>query len=277
MDITKALNEAVAYIEENLDNEIDVNDVSKKAGCSTYHFTRMFSYLAGMSYFEYVRNRKLTKATYELQHTDIKIIDLCYKYGYESPTSFSRAFHALHGISPRDAKKKGAMLKSFLPITFQITIKGVTAMDYRIEDREGFRAVGIKERFTTVDGQNLTGITKMWQEALQNGMCEKIANMNNIEPAGVVGVCTNMEGTEFDYYIAAPTSMELENGMAEIVIEPATYAVFPCKMKDIQEVTQRIFAEWLPNSKYNHAHASEVELYLDDENCEIMIPVKKSN
>jgi AraC family transcriptional regulator len=276
MNITKALNEAVEYIEENLDKDIDVKNVAMIAGCSTYHFTRMFSYLAGMSFYEYVRNRKLTKATYEIQHTDIKIIDLCFKYGYESPTSFSRAFCSLHGISPRDAKKKGVMLKSFLPITFQITIKGVAAMDYRIEDRKGFRAVGIKERFTTVDGQNLTGITRMWQEVLQNGMCEKITNMNNVEPAGVVGICTNMEGAEFDYYIASPTSMAVEEGMVEIDIAPATYAVFPCKMKDIQEVTRRIFSEWLPNSKYSHADASEIELYLDEENCEIMIPVIKS-
>ncbi len=160
MDITKALNKVIVYVEENLDSEIDVEHAAKLAAMPTHHFVRMFSYLAGVSFNEYTRKRRLTLASQELQTTNIKVIDLCYKYGYDSPTSFNRAFKAFHDVPPRDAKAKGCNLKSFLPITFQITIKGVTTMDYRVEKKDRIRAIGYEDWFTVgPENENFVEIT----------------------------------------------------------------------------------------------------------------------
>jgi len=65
----------------------------------------------------------LTLAAFEIQKTDIRILDIAVKYGYESGDSFSRAFQKTHGIKPSEARNSGAQLKAFPKISFQISIK----------------------------------------------------------------------------------------------------------------------------------------------------------
>ncbi len=68
MDSLKAMNEALAYIESHLTDEIDMNEAARVACCSEYHFTRMFSFLSGIPLSEYVRRRRLTLAAFEIQN-----------------------------------------------------------------------------------------------------------------------------------------------------------------------------------------------------------------
>ncbi|MCY7765291.1 helix-turn-helix transcriptional regulator, partial [Bacillus inaquosorum] len=89
MDSLKRMNRALTYIEENLTNDIDFKEVAKIAFCSDYHFKRMFSFLAGISLSEYIRRRRLTLAAFELKDSNVKVIDIAIKYGYNSPDSFA--------------------------------------------------------------------------------------------------------------------------------------------------------------------------------------------
>lgn len=107
----------------------------------------MFSFLAGISLSEYIRRRRLTLAAFELKDNNVKIIDIAIKYGYNSPDSFARAFQKLHGITPSDARNNGHSLKAYPRMTFQLSIKGGNEMNYRIEEKEAFRIVGIKKEF----------------------------------------------------------------------------------------------------------------------------------
>ncbi|MGF3194913.1 helix-turn-helix transcriptional regulator [Facklamia sp. P13055] len=98
------LSNAIAYIEDNLEEEISYDEVVRIACCSTYYFQRIFSYVTGISLSEYIRRRRMTQAAFELQRTNQKVIDVALKYGYSSPTAFNRAFQSVHGIAPFVAK-----------------------------------------------------------------------------------------------------------------------------------------------------------------------------
>ena len=143
MEWIERLNEAINYIEEHLADEIDYEELAKIAGCSTYHFQRMFAYMANISLSEYIRRRRMSLAAVDLQGGDAKIIDVALKYGYSSPTAFNRAFQTIHGIAPSLVRSEGVSVKSFPPMTFKITVKGVEEMNYRIEKKEAFRIVGV--------------------------------------------------------------------------------------------------------------------------------------
>ncbi len=69
MDMLKGMNEALNYIEKELDGTIDLKEVAKKAFCSEYHFKRLFSTLSGITISEYIRRRRLTVAALELKDT----------------------------------------------------------------------------------------------------------------------------------------------------------------------------------------------------------------
>lgn len=94
MEWLERLNDAMEYVEENLTGEITLEGAARRAACSSYHFQRMFSYIAGMTFSEYVRRRRMTAAAMELAGGDAKIIDVAAKYGYESPRPSTGRFKA---------------------------------------------------------------------------------------------------------------------------------------------------------------------------------------
>ena len=128
MDVIKQLNNAIAYIENNLCGEIDTNKIAKIALCPYDKFKRFFSYMTNMSVSEYIRKRRLRLAAYELLKGQEKIIDLAVKYGYSSADSFTRAFAKQHGVLPTE-ESEDTQLKVYPPASFYVAIKGASELD----------------------------------------------------------------------------------------------------------------------------------------------------
>ena len=148
MDWVIGIQKAINYIEEHLTETIDYEEVAAQSFSSSFHFQRVFSILCGFTLGEYIRNRRLSLAGAELSGQDVKVIDVALKYGYESPDSFAKAFQKFHGITPSAAKTNGSMLKSFSRLNLKISLEGGSAMNYRIEEKEGMILTGFKKRFT---------------------------------------------------------------------------------------------------------------------------------
>lgn len=282
MEWIERLNDAIRFIEDHLTDEIGYQELAKIAGCSAYHFQRMFAYMAGMPLSEYIRRRKMSLAAVDLQSGDEKIIDIALKYGYNSPTAFNRAFQSVHGIAPSLVKNEGASVKSFPPIKFTIMVKGAQEMNYRIEKKEEIRIVGMAKPMYAELEKNFQIVPQMWQEAAVTGLIPKLAGMMNSQPVGILGVCDCNDPEHGRYYIAVATSAEAEEGMEEHVIPSFTWAIFPGEgvcPQAIQELEQRIVTEWLPTSGYEYDNGPDIEVYLepDPQNSkfEVWIPVVK--
>lgn len=280
MDWIERLNDAIRYIEEHLADEIDVAQLGKIACCSSYHFQRMFTYMAGMPLSEYIRRRRMSLAAVDLQGKDMKIIDVAAKYGYQSPTAFNRAFQSVHGIAPSAVKSEGVSVKSFPPIQFKITVKGVEEMNYRIETKDAFRIVGVSVPLHKDIEKNFAVIPSKWQEVAMDGTLQRLVGMMDTQPMGVLGVSTCNDTEPWRYYIAAASSQTAE-GFEEYLVPAATWAIFPGEgtNQSIQELERRIVTEWLPTSGYEYGNAPDVEVYLnpDPQNAkyEVWIPVVK--
>lgn len=280
MEWIDRLNSAISYMEEHLTDEIDYEQLGRIACCSSWHFQRMFSYMAGMPLSEYIRKRKMSLAAVDLQSSNARIIDVAEKYGYRSPTAFNRAFQSIHGIAPSAVRQEGISLRSFPPITFKITVKGVEEMNYRIETKEAFRIAGVSVPLEKEIEKNFTVIPSKWQEISANGTLQRLAGMMDQEPMGVLGVSTCNEEEPWRYYIAVSTSLKAED-FETYLVPAATWAIFPGEgtNQSIQELERRIVTEWLPTSGYEYGNAPDIEVYLnpDPQNAryEVWIPVTK--
>ena len=280
MEWIERLNHAIDYIEKHLTTEIDYEQLGRIACCSSYHFQRMFTYMAGIPLSEYIRRRKMSLAAVDLQGKNMKIIDVAGKYGYQSPTAFNRAFQSVHGIAPSAVKNEGVSIKSFPPILFKITVKGVEEMNYRIETKDPFRIVGVSVPLNKDIEKNFTVIPAKWQEVSANGTLQKLLPMMDTQPMGVLGVSICNDKEPWKYYIAVSTSQE-NNEFEEYIVPAATWAIFSGTgtNQSIQELEQRIVTEWLPTSGYEYGNAPDVEVYLnpDPQNAqyEVWIPVVK--
>jgi AraC family transcriptional regulator len=293
MDWLQKMNAALNYIEDNLTEEIDFSLVAKKACCSSYNFQRMFSFITDITLAEYIRRRRLTNAAFELQHSDIKIIDLAIKYGYDSPVSFTRAFRAMHSITPTQAREEGIELKAYPRLSFQITIKGVSEMNYRIETKPAFQVYGVEGIFNV--GEGFKTIPKFWTELCQNGGWDKLLKsigngLENSPEYGVHGMCDYRKTGDrtFPYMICAfktPTSNT--EGYTVVNVPAATWAIFTTEKHDksqltkaTQDLNRRIYTEWFPNSEFDRIEGFDFEIYKGDgDKCyeELWVRVQAKN
>lgn len=281
MEMLKNMNNAITFIEENLMNEIDFTEVARLAYCSEYHFKRMFSFLAGIPLSEYIRRRRLTLAAFELKDQNVKVIDIAIKYGYNSPDSFARAFQHLQGITPSEARHNGQSLKAYPPMTFQLSIKGGSEMNYRIEEKEAFHIVGIKKRVPIIFNGVNPEIAAMWQ-SLDAVRITELKKLSNVEPLGLISASTNFsesrmeEKGELDHYIGVATTKECPDHLALLEVVASTWAVFESVgpfPDTLQNVWGRIYSEWFPSSNYEQMEGPEI---LWNQNKDVTSPTFKS-
>jgi AraC-like DNA-binding protein len=93
------VNKATKYIEAHITEDIILEDIAKECNVSYYYFVKTFTMITGYTLKEYIRNRRITLASYEVSNTQHRILDIALKYGYSSNESFSRAFKKIHGIN----------------------------------------------------------------------------------------------------------------------------------------------------------------------------------
>ena len=298
MEFLSRMNQVADYIEAHLTDDMDYDSLASIVCCSVYQFGRVFSYVIGVSLSEYIRRRRLSQAALELQNGNQKVIDVALRYGYNSPDAFTRAFTAMHGVTPKEACALGVQLKLYPRITFHISIKGDVDMEYRIEEKGVVQCVGIVKNFGKItinkDAEHWTeerpDIWKFWDTFLDEGENIIIRDQYKLyrAPFWQIGMDTVLENGETVVHIGAEAH---EGGqypeLTRFEIPAHKWAVFPCKgtlNQKVHPVTQtmvRVLAEWLPNSGYELVKGLSLEVYgpgdtqSDQYVCELWLPVKK--
>lgn len=290
MEWLSRMTKALEYLEEHLQDEINLNEVARIACSSPFHFQRMFHVLTDVTVGEYVRRRRLTLAAQELVTTKEKIIEIAFKYGYDSPESFTRAFHRLHGLSPSAAREPGTNLKMYPRMSFHITLKGDQDMDYKIVDKPAFKVMGKGISASSKDGAHLKRLPDFWRECNQSGFTaqlEKMADKNSVTGECKLGICmeSKPESMEFMYFIGVENTKDvIQEGFTVKEIPAATWAIFETTgpmPKAMQDLNKRIYSEWFPSTGYERAGDQDMEVYPpgrnDDDNyrSEVWIPIIK--
>ncbi|NKF06560.1 helix-turn-helix domain-containing protein [Clostridium gasigenes] len=272
-----------------MDAVLNIDDISKVACSSRYHFQRVFYALTGFTVTQYIRNRRLTLAAEELVATDKRVIDIALKYGYENPEAFTKAFKRLHGISPSALKKLDGKIKAFTKISFQISIKGECEIIYRIVEKGDFKVFGAGFVTTTVNDAAYEEIPKFINKISKNGIHDRINGLlGNSKGTLLNGFHYGFEEDGTRKYIMGAEQFE-EDVPAEFTIlevPKLTWAVFegngavPNNLI-IQDIWRRIYSEWFPSSGFEQAEGPCIEKnFWNDEKqsgyrCEVWIPIRR--
>ncbi len=143
MDWFRIVNKATNYIEDNITEDIKLDDIAKECNVSYYYFTKIFTMITGYGLKEYIRNRRITLASYEVSYTNKRIIDIALSYGYSTNESFTRAFKKVHGINPSEARKNKVTVYSHFPIlNYEVPHKNLISLKYEILYDISFKFVG---------------------------------------------------------------------------------------------------------------------------------------
>ena len=256
MNIYKELNKIIEYIENNLQNEIDYNKISQILCTNEYTMKRIFYLLANISITEYIRNRRLSNAGYDLYKDDDKVIDISTKYQYDSPTAFSRAFEKFHGIKPSAVKTNPEKLRNFTKLQFNENINENVSMEYSIiqMDELILYGKGMKTTATTIHKD-----APMFFKNMLDLYDKKYGDIDY----GMVVYEDRFESDNYEYWIAYLKKID---EFQKIVIPKSKWLKFVINSqnaKDIQKVSIEFYENFLPSLKVNLSPVPELEYYHD--------------
>lgn len=275
MEWTESIRRAIGYMETHILEDITVEEVAESVHISPFYLQRGFKIMTGYTIGEYMRCRRLYLAALDIFSGKEKVIDLAYKYGYETPESFTKAFTRFHGVSPIRMKDDTRRIRTFLPLKISVVIQGGNDMDYVVEEMKEFQVIGFAREFSFENSYQ--EIPKFWDEVAEkygNLMSGKCAPENETEQAicdcmiGEYGLCIDDIGVEgkFRYLIAGEyKGGPVPEGMTIYEFPDMKWAKFRCcgsMPGALQSVNTKIFKEWLPgNPEYRIAMGANLEWY----------------
>ena len=268
MDWDETCQKIIDYIEERLqqrEEPIQGDAIAKMAGCSFDFFQKVFSYLNGITLAEYVRARKMTLAGYALKSTGLRVVDISYRFGYLSPTSFTKAFQQFHGVTPKEARKPSVKLA----ITPKMQTFERPVFSWRVEEKPSMRLVGKSTPFSPGDPALSARIPAFWSECQKNGVFAQLFSLDEGSPKGMFGAFmpSGERGEEGRYSILVLSGAELPAGWTQIILPKMTFAVFDCVgavPRAIQQGWQYLKEEWFVKYPFCHAPGPELEWYSNE-------------
>ncbi|MEU2793275.1 AraC family transcriptional regulator [Streptomyces sp. NPDC007100] len=282
------LNLAMDRIEECLDGRIDVGELARVALTTEYHFRRLFSALAGLPLSEYIRRRRLTVAGAEVLAGERTLLDVAVRYGYTSGEAFARAFRAMHGVGPGEARRTGASLQSQPRMSFRLIVEGSGSMRYKVVEKDAFRVVGKKVRVPLVHVGGNPAIVE-FVRGIGEETLRRMEALSDQVPEGIVGVSDDLdpsraEGTELDYYHGVVTGAEAPEGLDALAVPAGAWAVFESSgpfPQTLQYMWRDVFTQWFPSNPYQSRPGPEIlrtRLSADgaQADAELWIPVERS-
>ncbi len=116
---TRVITEALRYIEDHLDDKLELSRIAATLHYSKFHLHRMFAKTVGLTIHDYVQRRQLTEAAKLLVFSKKPLIDIALASGYESQQAFTGSFKTLYKIAPAEFRAA----ENFYPLQLEILLK----------------------------------------------------------------------------------------------------------------------------------------------------------
>lgn len=280
MNIIKSFNNTIDYLETVLDDEIDEKKVTQLSGYSYSMFSRLFSILTETTLSEYLRSRRLTEAAVILRNKDEKIIDVAFKFGYESSDSFGTAFKNFHGFTLSEVRN-GKPFKLVSRVQLALSVRGGRSMNITIQKKQAFTVAGVNEQSI-----NSSLCPSVWDKLYEKYSHDELASLGNGQS---VGVCHDVENSSTINYMAGYIVNDVDKarsmGLDVLEVDEAEYVV----VELVGSVPESIHNGWkyamevfFPEHGYIHSGKPDFEYYHEgdmhskDYKMELWIPITKA-
>lgn len=284
------LNRLIDHVEGNLCGEIDITVVARSSGVTEYHLRRMFSSLAGMPLSEYIRRRRMTVAAGEVLGGD-DLLSIAVRYDYGSAEAFGRAFRAVHGIGPAEARRTGGPLRTQQQLRFRLTVEGSSRMDTRIVNRPTVRLVGHVTRVPLIY-EGVNPHIEEFTESLPAEVHSRLYALGDTHeegPTGLLAVSDDVapdsdEGTELTYMhgVAVTGETAVPDDLGVITVPAGDWVVFRSSgafPESLQTMWAATATDWFPSNPWQLRPGPSLVSTLEHDDdfttatCELWFPV----
>lgn len=269
MQYLRRIQRGIDFVEEHLDAQLDLRDVSKAAGVSHWHFQRTFKALTGETLAGYVRARRLGNALTALLETDQRILDISLEAGFDSQEAFTRAFKRAFEITPGQARRLGSrarfVKKLRVDADYLQHINANVSLQPEVVERPAMRLVGLRTLLFGFESEknNIASILPpLWEAFLP-----RLDEIGGRIPGACYGVIRPAEEDpdRIEYHAAVEVSAA-ENLPAEMValeLPASTYATFTHRGEPerLDQTVSYIYSTWLSQSDARPTYGADLEIY----------------
>lgn len=289
----KRISYVLDFIEKNLDTNLSLEQLSKKAHYSSYHFHRVFSTVIGENLNKYIIRKRIERiASILLVGANKPIKELAYNYGFNSESSFSRAFKKYYGISPTRFTTEGKNILSKIGIEPFTTEKYICSIDNIKKWIEMNAQITVKE----LQEIKLAGIMhigefdkigNMYQRLIEWGNKKEMFSISDFSAITIYHDNPNVTQTSKVRYSACVTinrEFKAEGEIRPLVIQKGNYAIgnFEIEAKDFPKAWESL-SLWVLDNDYRFRDGDYFEMYLNDHKThpeqkfivDICIPIEK--
>ncbi|MGB0868914.1 MAG: AraC family transcriptional regulator [Flavobacteriales bacterium] len=272
----KRINIVLDFIENNLDTSLSLEVLSKKAHYSPFHFHRVFLTVVNERLNEFINRKRIERiASILLVKPNSSLLDLAYKYGFNSDNSFSRAFKKYYGVSPTKFKTDGKVLISKIGIESFSLEKYICSIDYLKKWIKMNATITITElpelKLASISGiGNFENSASMFQKLMQWGHKKGVIETSNFKTITIYhdnpNVTTNSK-VRFSNCVTISENIKTDGEIRQQNINQGIYAVsrFEIKSVEISKAWQSMCI-WVMENGYEFRDGDFFEVYHNDYN-----------
>lgn len=258
MSWLERMNLAIEYVEENLGSEITIEEAAKIACCSKFHFHRVFISFFNITFAEYIRKRRFTLAATDVANSNDSIIDIAMRYGYDSPSAFTRAFRNIHRVNPSEVRTSQVKLATYNRVSLPLETEGTEKVDYKIVEKPSFEVAGKSKSFQ-FDEFAKNG-KQFWKDYVGSDEYRVLCQLTkgrpgNVTSAPLVTAYFPKEKSKLDEFIdvlGVEVDFECDATPFDIhTIPSATYAEFYCSYRNAMKTNRYIYGKWFSATGYD--------------------------
>lgn len=296
----RRMHQVIQYIDENISQPINLEELAAVAHFSPYHFHRLFAAWANENLGDYIRRRRLELASiYLISQPHLTVLSIALFVGFGSAEAFSRSFKQHTGYSPiqwrqlKTAQYQNSNLNQphRNPHHDEKTIHDQNKDSYNPPEKEYIMKVNIIQRdpvsvaYLRYTGPYGAAVGQFWAKTFmpwlkENGLCEKSTyGIGHDDPS-----ITSPDQCRYDACVEVPPDQPLSGNPQRTTIPGGKYAVveFKGKPDTIGDAWTDFFKNWLPSSGLQLDHRPCFEYYPSDMaydsttgkfTCQLCIPV----
>jgi AraC family transcriptional regulator len=274
-DYLDRIRRVLRFVQEHLDEPLDPERLAAVANLSVFHFHRIFSGLAGESLGEYVRRVRMERAAGELRRTDVSVLDIALRAGYEAHEPFTRAFRDRFGMPP-SAYRKMAEPLAFPPALCGVHYGSDVAVSRFVPLQEGSNVIEV--RIDTLPARRMLALTHIGPYETIGRSFETVAGA--AAAAGLLGADSTTLGIYYDNpevtsqdrlrshacVAVQPDARTAPSGFELLDLHGGEFAigVHRGSYRTLAVSYQWLFGQWLPSSGREPADAPVWEVYVND-------------
>lgn len=268
----KRIMHVLVYIQKNLDRDLSLEELSRKAHFSQYHFHRVFRALVGESLYEHIRRLRLERAASYLKYTDKLIIDIAFDAGYQTHEAFSRAFKLAFDCSPSEFRANNSL----------VTQVGKTGIHYKKDAKEKDIVIVIGDEpmdveIKTIEPMRVAFVRHVGPYDQVGSAWDKLCTQLGKEgylgsQSSFIGICyddpevTAPEKIRYDACITVDESFVPTGEISVQIIAGGEYAVTTHigPYDKLGQTYSKLFGQWLIQSRRRFRSEPSLEFYLND-------------